>query len=55
MRYRFVREHCKQFPIAAMCRVMQVASSGYYAWLCRTESPRQQANRALAIQIKAAH
>jgi len=35
--------------------VAQVASSGYYAWLCRTESPRQQANRALAIQIKAAH
>ena len=55
MRYRFVREHCKQFPTAALCRVMQVASSGYYAWRRRAESSRQRANRALVVQIKAAH
>jgi transposase InsO family protein len=50
-----VREHFKQFPIAALCRAMQVASSGYYAWRRRPESPRQRANRALVAQIKAAH
>lgn len=55
MRYRFVREHQQQFPIAALCRVMQVASSGYYAWRSRPESPRRRANRALTVQIKAAH
>ena len=55
MRYRFVREHSPQFPIAALCRVMQAASSGYYAWRRRAESPRQRANRALVTQIKAAH
>jgi len=55
MRYRFVREHAKQFPLAALCRVMQVARSGYFAWRRRPESPRQQANRALVTQIKAAH
>ena len=55
MRYRFVREHAKQFPIAALCRVIQVAKSGYYAWRRRPESRRAQANRALAAQIKAAH
>ena len=55
MRCRFVREHCKQFPIAALCRVMQVASSGYYAWRRRAESPRERANRALVVQIRAAH
>jgi len=55
VRYRFVREHSPQFPIAALCRVMQAASSGYYAWRRRAESPRQRANRALVTQIKAAH
>lgn len=55
MRYRFVREHYKQFPLAALCRVMQVARSGYFAWLRRPESPRQRANRTLLIQINAAH
>jgi putative transposase len=55
MRYRFVSEHRKQFPIAVMCRVMQVAASGYYDWLARTESPRVGRNRALVVYIKAAH
>lgn len=55
MRYRFVREHAKQFPITMLCRVMQVASSGYWAWLRRPESPRARANRALVARIKAAH
>jgi putative transposase len=55
VRYRFVREHQQQFPIGALCRVMQVASSGYYAWRSRPESPRRRANRALTAQIRAAH
>jgi len=55
VRYRFVREHCKQFPITILCHVMRVASSGYYAWLRRPESPRRRANRTLAVQISAAH
>jgi putative transposase len=55
VRYRFVREHAKQFPIAMLCRVMQVATSGYYAWLRRPQSPRARVNRALAQRIKAAH
>jgi putative transposase len=55
MRYRFVSEHRKQFPIAVMCRVMQVAASGYYDWLARPESPRVGRNRALVVYIKVAH
>jgi len=34
---------------------MQVASSGYYAWRSRPESPRRRANRALTAQIRAAY
>jgi transposase InsO family protein len=55
MRYSFIREHRVQFRLAAMCRVLRVSKSGYCAWAGRSESPRQRANRALAIQIKAAY
>jgi putative transposase len=55
VRYRFVQEHAQQFPLAMLCRVMQVSPSGYYAWRGRGESPRTRANRVLLVQIKAAH
>jgi putative transposase len=55
MRYRFIQQHQAQFPIAAMCRVMQVSPSGYYAWRSRPESNRSVRNRALLVRIKAAH
>jgi transposase InsO family protein len=55
MRYRFIQQHRKQFPISAMCRVMQVSPSGYYDWRARPQSPRAGQNRALVVRIKAAH
>jgi len=55
VRYSFIREHRKQFRVAALCRVLKVSASGYFAWLGRPESARQRANRALAAQIKVAH
>ena len=55
MRYSFIREHRQQFRVAAICRVLKVSPSGYFAWLRRPESPRATQSRALVIQIKAAH
>ena len=55
MRYSFIREHRQQFRVAALCRVLKVSPSGYFAWLRRPESSRARQNRALVIQIKAAH
>ena len=55
MRYSFIRNHRAQFRLAALCRVLRVSKSGYCAWAARPESPRQRANRALALQIRAAH
>jgi len=55
VRYSFIRDHRRQSRIVAMCRVLKVSSSGFYAWLSRPESPRRRANRTLAVQIRAAH
>ena len=41
--------------MAAMCRVLKVSRSGYYAWLGRDESERASANRRLVGQIEAVH
>lgn len=38
-----------------MCRVLQVSTSGFYAWRERPESRRAQENRRLAVEIKAVH
>ena len=55
MRYSFIRQSRQRFRLAALCRALRVSPSGYYAWRDRPESPRQQANRRLAAEIKAVH
>ena len=53
MRYQFVAQYQEQFSVAALCRVMQVTRSGYYAWRKREPGPRQLANANLLPRIKA--
>jgi putative transposase len=55
VRYSFLRQHRGQFRLAALCRVLRVSKSGFFAWLKRPESARAQQNQALAAQIRAAH
>jgi hypothetical protein len=31
--YEFIKAHRNRFDIRTMCRVLEVAPSGYYAWL----------------------
>jgi len=50
-----MRDHSDEFPVAVMCRVLEVSRSGYYAWLKRQESGRARANRGLLVKIRAAH
>jgi len=55
MRYRFIKEHEKQFHLWLMCRVLDVSRSGYYSWRARPESERAKDNEELLAKIKAAY
>lgn len=52
MRYRFIESHKKAWPVFLMCRVLQVARSGYYGWLKRPDGVRAISNRALDTEIR---
>ncbi len=42
-------------PIATMCRLLEVSTSGYYAWRDRRPSRRVEGDVALLARIKAIH
>ena len=44
-----------QYPIATMCRVLGVSTSGYYAWRKRGLSRRSQQNAVLVERIRVIH
>ena len=48
MKYAWINDHRDSFPVAAMCRVLQVSKSGFYQSLKRKPSPR--AARTARIQ-----
>ena len=51
MKYQFIAAHRQQYPISSMCRVLEVAVSGFYAWLRRAPSRRSQENTGLGERI----
>jgi putative transposase len=52
MRFQFIEDHRDEFPVKLMCKVLEVSTSGYYAWRGRPPSKREMANRALTAKIK---
>lgn len=55
MKFAFIRQHRQDYPVSRLCTVLEVSSSGFYAWLDRPESLRQQENRRLTEKIKQSH
>ncbi len=55
MKFAFVREHRRRWPIGVMCRVLQVSRGGYYAWRGRPASRRSTRREALLARIRVAH
>jgi transposase InsO family protein len=52
MKFQFIEDHRREFPIIRMCEVLEVSRSGYYAWRDRPPSAREMANQALYTEIK---
>jgi transposase InsO family protein len=52
MRFQFIEDHRDEFPVRLMCKVLEVSTSGYYAWRDRPPSKREMANRVLTAKIK---
>lgn len=54
MRFAFIHSERDGYPITVLCRVMQVARSGYHAWAMREECDRRRTDRVLAVHVAAA-
>jgi len=52
VKFHFIREHRQAFSMSRMCRVLDVSTSGFFAWLKRVESRRQQEDAKLLQRIR---
>ena len=53
--YRFVERERASFPVATMCRVLGVSTSGFWAWSKRPPSKRARADVELTERIRTIH
>jgi putative transposase len=51
--YEFIKAHRRKHSVQAMCRLLGVAPSGYYAWLAQPLSDRAQEDARLLRLIRA--
>jgi transposase InsO family protein len=55
VKFAFIDEEKATWPVDAMCDVLSVSRSGFYAWKMRPTSPRALEDAELVVDIKAAH
>ena len=55
MKYQFINEHRLTFSVMMMCRLLQVARSGFYAWLHKPLSNRAIEDGRLLKLIRASY
>lgn len=55
MKYAFIEAHRQTWPVARMCRALQVSRSGFYSWRCRVPSARARANQVLLRHLREQH
>lgn len=55
MRFAFIQEHRRAWPIGLMCEVLGVTRGGFYAWLRRGVSERRRRRAELATKIARVH
>jgi len=52
VKYAFINQHHRVWPIRTMCRVLGASSSGFYEWRTRGSSERARANGQLSVRIR---
>ncbi len=55
MKYQWIKEHSQNYPVAVMCPLLEVSSSGYYDWNHRKPSQQQQRREEIAQAATRSH
>ncbi len=55
MKYAWIHEHRDSLPVATMCEVLAVSTSGYYAWIDREPSPRAVRHERIRQSVREVH
>jgi putative transposase len=55
MKFTFIRGHRVEFPVRAMCRVLEVSTSGFYRWIREPVGRRDRRREDLAAAIERVH
>ncbi len=53
--FRFIEREKADFPVATMCRVLEVSTSGFWAWSKRVPSARTRSDLELTDTIRGIH
>ena len=53
--FRLIDAERATYPVAVLCRVLEVSKSGYYAWRSRAPSKRSREDYALTQKIREVH
>src|SRR5438105_3701331 len=54
VRFAFIEAKKAEYSVSALCRVLEVERSGFYAWRSREESDHAVDDRRLAVEVRAA-
>jgi len=55
LKFAFLHAEKAQYPIAALCRALEVSRAGYYAWAARGPTQRDDADARLLTHVRLAH
>ena len=50
-----MQQHRKEYSTSRMAKILEVSLSGYYDWLKRDISPREQHKNRCELLVKSAH
>lgn len=55
MKYAFIEQNSKKYPVQAICKALNVSRSGYYKWLNGEPGPRELKRTKLLEEVKVIH